>query len=387
MIGGAEGMIETPAKNNASMQATVITSPAELLKLEREWNDLLSRSDNRQPFATFEWAASWLEIFGHEIELATIVVTAHGKTVAIAPFCIRSGKLLTFVGYPQNDYADILYDPACPESLDLVIEKLLSLRGTWSKVLLDQMRGENSAYSLLVKLLTRLNLPYRVEPSDTCPAMIISDKAEAKKMYHKRNITSYINWFQKEGTFGFNRYTDTTDALSRLDDLFAQHVDRWDGTPTPSYFRFDPMKNFYRSFFKRMHPQGWVHFSSLTLDDKYVAIYVSLEFEKKLYLYKTCFNKEYYKKSPGQVILRYLMDDALQRDLVELDFARGDEGYKDRYANAVRQNYRVIIYGGRISERIASAFFAARYSKLATLLFRNKTAKSVKSWLLSKVKG
>ncbi len=387
MIGGAERMTETPATGRTSKQARIITSAEELLKLEEPWNDLLSRSEHRQPFSTFEWSASWLEVFGQEVEIATIVVVSQGKIVAIAPFCLRKGKLLTFIGYPQNDYADIIFDSAYPESLDLIAETLLSMRGKWGKIILDQMRGENSAYAQFVEILTRRNAAFRIEPSDTCPAMLISDKAEAKKMYHKRNVTTYVNWFQKEGTFGFNRYTDTAEAMARLDDLFAQHVDRWDGTPTPSYFRFEPMKNFYRSFFRRMHPKGWVHFSSLSLDDRFVAIYVSFEYEKRLYLYKTCFNKEYYKKSPGQVILRYLMDDALQRNLVELDFARGDEGYKDRYANTMRQNYRIIIYGSALAHKYASAMYAARYSKLATLLFRNKTAKQFRTWLLTKVKG
>lgn len=387
MIGGVERMTESTTAARSSTQVTVVTSFSDLQKYETQWNDLLARSEHRQPFATFEWASAWLEVFGGQVSLQIIIVSQQGSVVAIAPFCVRSGKLLTFVGYPQNDYADILYDQAHPEALEVVVDQLIAMRGQWTKVILDQMRGEHSAYNKLVEILSRRGLPFRIEPSDTCPAMVIDDKAAAKKMYHKRNITSYINWFDKEGKFGFNRYADTTEAMTHLDDLFAQHVDRWDGTPTPSYFRFDPMKNFYRAFFRKMHPKGWVHFSSLTLNDTYVAIYVSLEYEKKLYLYKTCFNKEFYKKSPGQVILRYLMDDALQRDLIELDFARGDEGYKDRYANTVRQNYRVIIYGSRLSERIASTMFSARYSKLATVLFRNKTAKDFKKWLMSKKNG
>lgn len=387
MIGGIERMTENLPTAHPPLQVTVITSLKDLSTYEPQWNDLLARSQHRQPFATYEWASAWLEVFGHEVSLSTILVSRQGQAVAIAPFCIRSGKLLTFIGYPQNDYADILLDPACPEALEIIVEQIILLRSQWSKVILDQMRGEHSAYSLVVETLKRRGLPFRVESSDSCPAMIIEDKAAAKKMYHKRNITSYINWFDKEGKFGFNRYTDTAEAVAHLDDLFAQHVDRWDGTPTPSYFRFEPMKDFYRAFFRNMHPKGWIHFSSLTLDSTYVALYVSLEYDQKLYLYKTCFNKAFYKKSPGQVILRYLMDDALQRDLVELDFARGDEGYKDRYANTVRQNYRVIIYGTRLSEKVASTMFDLRYSKLATFLFRNKTAKEFKKWLLSKKNG
>ena len=211
--------------------------------------------------------------------------------------------------------------------------------------------------------------------------MIITDKETAKKMYYKRNITSYINWFKKEGNFQYNIYADTDEALQRLDDLFAQHIYRWKGTPTPSYFANDGMKQFYRKFVSYMIPKGWVQFSGLTLDNKFLALYISFEYNNALYLYKTSFNPDFAKKSPGQVILRYIFDYALDKNISELDFARGDEGYKDRFANAIKKNSRMIIYRNRPSQLAAKVFYDFRYSKFVDILYRNRFVQ----WLRKKV--
>lgn len=352
--------------------------------LKPEWNGLAARSFFDNPFLTFEWYEAWLEVFGNQGEVTIVAVRQEGRLIALAPLFLQRDKTLTFIGYPQNDYAGFIIDRDYPEAAALLASFVGQLKGKWKLAVFDQISEQDDSFELLSKEFQNQGLSFRVEPADKCPAMTLEDPEAARKMYYKRNITSYVNWLKKEGDFRYNIYTDRDEALSRLDDLFNQHIKRWEGTPTPSYFRNPSMTEFYRRVVEKMHPCGWIHFSSLTLDSHFLALYISLEYGNKLYFYKTCFNLDYAKKSPGQVILRYHLDYALSRGIVELDFARGDEGYKDRFANRVRQSRRLIIYPGGWRQKAAQVFYDFRYSKLVDILYRNRYAQQLKDWVLAK---
>lgn len=325
---------------------------------------------------------SWLEVFGKEVQLLVLAVRDDDTLRGIAPLCIRGGKVLTFIGYPQNDYADFLIDPATPEVLGEIVSTIFSLKGKWRKIILDQFRQENSQWQQIQGLLQKRRIPFRLELSDACPVMVLHDIAAAKKMFYKRNFNKYVNWFRQHGKFSYDVYTENHIAMQRLDDLFSQHISRWEGTATPSTFKTEEMRQFYRAFVGRMHPKRWVQLSSLTLDEKFPALCLVFEYYNILYLYKGCFNLEFNKKSPGQVILRYLFDYAVERSIIELDFTRGNEEYKDRFANAIRRNRRIIIYRSTLSRWMADMFHSFRYSKLVDILYRNKLVQKTKYQIL-----
>ena len=46
--------------------------------------------------------------------------------------------------------------------------------------------------------------------------------------------------------------------------------------------------------------------------------------------------------SPGQVIIRYLLDFALDEGMQEINYGRGDEGYKSRFSNQSQFNRSVV---------------------------------------------
>jgi CelD/BcsL family acetyltransferase involved in cellulose biosynthesis len=364
------------------MQIEIIDNIDKFRTLEPEWNGLLDKYPGRNPFLTYEWMISWMEVFGKEIELFVITIRHDNRLTAVAPLCIKPGGLLTFIGYPQNDYANLIVDRSATGALEAIVKVIYEHGRKWKKIILDQFPEKDSQGEMLKEVLEKGKRPVRLELSDSCPAMILDDITAAKKMYYKRNITTYINWFKQQGQFSYTFWPETTAALVHLEDLFSQHIKRWEGSATPSAFKSEPMKEFYRAFVRRMHPRGWVQVSGLMLDDKFPALYLTFEYGGILYLYKTCFNLDYYKKSPGQVILRYLFDYAVERNLRELDFARGDEGYKDRFANAVRRNRRLVIYKSAGAMKAAGLFHAFRYSRAIDILYRNKPVQKLKYRIL-----
>ena len=126
------------------MKLEVIEDIHRFKQLESDWGGLITRYPGKNPFLTYEWMISWLEVFGKEVQLLVLAVRDDDTLRGIAPLCIRGGKVLTFIGYPQNDYADFLIDPATPEVLGEIVSTIFSLKGKWRKIILDQFRQENS---------------------------------------------------------------------------------------------------------------------------------------------------------------------------------------------------------------------------------------------------
>jgi CelD/BcsL family acetyltransferase involved in cellulose biosynthesis len=364
------------------MDIEIIESIETFRELQEPWELLLRRYPNAPPYMSFEWLLSWLETLGRRAHLLTIVASTDGAIRGIAPLCVQPGKVLTFIGYPQNDYADLLVDPETPAVLEEIVNALGAHRNKWNKVLLDQLHQNNSQSAALATTLRARGWPFRLEQGDTCPAMSLNDIAAARKMYHKKNLNTYVNWFKHQGSLEFTVHSDTATALARLDDLFAQHIERWNGTATPSVYRKPEAREFCRSFVRRMHPKGWVKVASLSLDREYLAFSIFFEFNDIMYLYRPSFNPKYGKRSPGQVILRFLFEYAVERRMREMDFARGDEGYKGRFATVARRSQRVIVYKDRWSMVLASAYYALRQSRLVDVLYRNRPVRKAKYQVL-----
>lgn len=356
-------------------------------RLEPEWNAVLERSRNPNPFMTHEWLLSYLEAYGDAVNLFLVVAREDSRILGLAPLMIDDQKNLVFIGYPHNDYADIIVVEDQAAVIDAICDLLLSHRHRWRKIVLDQMHEELSHWEAISSCLTKRNRPFRVLLSDSCPAMVLDDIKAARKKYYKRNITTYVNWFESQGKFAFNTYDTKEETLSRLEDLFAQHMERRDQTPFPSQFNSDTVRRFYRQAIERMHPRSWVLLSSLTLNEKFLALYLAFHYRDTLYLYTTSFNGAYATRSPGQVILRYLFDYCVEHGIRQMDFARGGEGYKDRFSNTVRQNRKIIIYRTWLARFTANAFHTFRYSHLVDRIYRNqRTQAAINAYLYSRRK-
>jgi CelD/BcsL family acetyltransferase involved in cellulose biosynthesis len=332
----------------------------------------LKRSKADNPFLRFEWLKAWLYINRDDIELFTFIARDDSGLIAAAPLVINSEKRLVFIGYPLADYSDVIVVHGRDDALTAILDALFGERRRWNKIVLDQLRQDGNGASAIAAYLRQNDKPFRIIDSDSCPAMVLDDIEKARKLYYKRNITTYVNWYKKQGEFRFNVYDDTEEALKRLEDLFAQHRKRRDLTPFPSLFENEKTRSFFRTFVAALNPDRIARLFSLTLDDEFLALYIAFEYGDTLYLYTTSFNVDYARRSPGQVILRCLFDYALEKGIRRLDFARGEESYKDRFANTVRQNVKILVYKSNSSKVGADLFYRFRYSKVSDFLYRNK---------------
>lgn len=361
------------------MQIEILQNKDSFKQLAPHWNTLLEKGNLTNPFLCYEWMNAWVESYPDDYSPYILKVTEHGNLTAIIPLARDKNKKLVFMGYPFNDFANFILTDNKELTLDAVFDFLFTHKQDWDMMLLDQV-GEHAdflAYLRQPDKQKRYNV--FIQKSDSCPEMLIDDPEEARKKYNKKHLRTHINWFNKQGEL-INEIHETPDKiLPAMESLFTMHIDRRDKTPSPSHFIHEKHKNFYRTFLKALAPIDKVKMFHIHLDHKTdLAMFLTFMNCDTMFLYTTSFDDNYAKRSPGQIALKYIMDYALENGITKIDFARGDEGYKDRYTNTVKQNYMVKIFPGSLARLKYTLYYKFKKSGLVEVLYRNRKVQTLK---------
>ena len=314
-----------------------------------EWNALVRENRTDTVFQTFEWQASWCRAFGHDVRLLVLLAETDGVLVGIAPLMIshrtllrRPRRVLEFIGSDSADFCDfIVRDPDVSAAF---LEWLLEHRDLWDVVDLANIAETSPLLEFVPQLVGPRGHAVDVEHLQEAPTRLFRDPEEDRKLLSKKSIRRHENWFRRAGTLDFRFIEDSGEALSHLETLFDQHVRRWGPEGFPSRFLDERHRAFYRNLVELMLPTAVARLSVLEFDGRPIAYEFGFEYGNRYYAVKPSFEPEYADHSPGMLIQKYCMADLIERGVGEYDFTVGDEPYKYRFANHVRNAYRARVY-------------------------------------------
>ena len=112
------------------LETLVFESFDELESLETSWNQLLSKSPDKNPFLTYEWLSTWWKHFGKGKKLEIFIARENGEIILIAPTmytrCRAFGarlRKLELVATPRFYRSSIPFPPLglCPLSLPIFL--------------------------------------------------------------------------------------------------------------------------------------------------------------------------------------------------------------------------------------------------------------------------
>lgn len=128
---------------------------------------------------------------------------------------------------------------------------------------------------------------------------------------------------------------------------------------------------FFRELVEELDAEKELRFGVVQLDQRPIAIHFGFRYDGRMIWYKPSFDIDWWEYSPGEVLLRSLFEYVDSEGLDEFDFTVGDEAFKHRFANEVRENYdlylfrggrgKLIQFGNRVKDR------AKRFPKLWSL--------------------
>ena len=349
------------------------------------WNALLPLNAINEPFQTYEWNSCWWESARRNQELLLLVAEDGDALVGIAPLMIRSSgrgpmghTVIEFIGTGESDYCDFIVSSDRKAAvLAAIFAFLRKEKINWDVLSLQHIPDRSDTVPVLERLLQEL--PYKVRRGKiiACPTLLIGeDPGFAEQCVRKKSLRRHFNYFNKAGLLAYEVLQSPDEIDACMDDFFVQHIERRAIADGSSKFDNPGIRDFYRLLVQQGMAAGWLRFARVTLDDFAIAYHFGFEYGGKFTWYKPTFNIDYIQKSPGEVLLKFLLEDAIEKGLDEFDFTIGDEGFKRRFANEIRHNLQLDVFRNKMlwaATGVAGgtkAFLKDRFPRAVELLKR-----------------
>jgi CelD/BcsL family acetyltransferase involved in cellulose biosynthesis len=297
------------------------------------WSRLLGQGDTRTGILTWQSQRLWWQENQRLGELLLVVASRNGDALAIAPLFVASGMAMNLC--PVNTL-DMIGDVSDPELLDAILRAAARNVEGFVGLRFHFVPDTSRTGRLLKESAGRLGWQCYVEDDLPSPIIDLQGKPTlALVCTRKKTVLRRENQLRRKGTLAVEHFRDWGDVLPQLDLFFDQHVERWAETETPSKFLDAHHRESFRRRTEELSHSGWLRFSRLDWKDRPIAFHRGSCYQGHYKYGRTSYANEVAEYSPGTVLLRHVLLDAIDERAHTFDFGLGDEAYKYRYATDV----------------------------------------------------
>lgn len=330
-----------------------------------EWNAIVATGATNTVFQSFEWFDNWWRVHGDGRQLFLLVVrNGAGVIHGLAPLmiCTRDRRrTLKFIGTGNADYLDFILPATATGSMRTICTFLYEQRKRWDVIRLQNVPDTSPLARTLPEVMRELGLPGAVVGRVACSALTLRGaEAAARSVIDKYSVRRRERWFRSHGNLQLKRATTAAELDDWLPRFFDQHVERWSDTSTPSLFNDARNRQFYQSLAHALLGRGWLSFTVIEFDSAPIAFHFGFDYDGHVIWYKPSFAKAFAAHSPGLVMIRHLVQQALAADCAELDFTIGDEPFKNRFTNVRRTNVNISVFQGNVPFLFATLSYHLR---------------------------
>jgi CelD/BcsL family acetyltransferase involved in cellulose biosynthesis len=330
-----------------TIQIREIKSYDNFLDLQSVWNSLLEVGGN-SVFSTWEWLSTWWKHFGNEKKLVLLVAEENGNILGIAPlmysvykmFGLRMGKI-EFIGTHYSDYNDFILADKKEECVKLFLKFLYNSSGKWNCIELRDI-PEDAQALLFLRRFTE-----SVKPFHGCPFVGLPKSFEALlgslSARQRKNIKQGFRRLEEDYQVDFLDYSASQCVSDGMKTFFDLHQKRWNVAGLPGFFAEQESRSFHLDVARSFSQKGWLGLFLLVLSGETVAAQYGFKYMGKFYSYLSGFDPEYSEYSVGSLLTAYTMRNCIECGLVEFDFMRGAEEYKNHWNAKRRWNSQAIL--------------------------------------------
>jgi CelD/BcsL family acetyltransferase involved in cellulose biosynthesis len=322
------------------------------------WDHAVSESRMDTVFLTLGWLNACLDVFVRD-ECFLLSTVWDGEKLLGAAALQMHGGLIEFVGKERGDYLGIicakeLSDSAAQQVTQMILDAAAAACPRFRRFHLHKIRADSG---LLRYLEDASGFRCIRTQHILAPSMDMESASDALK---KKSLARHERKLQRMGDLTSETYTRATDIAPRLDFFFEQHIRRWANTSFPSLFLSPSNKKFYRALVKRMDETGMLRFTTLMLDDRLIASHFGFCRAGVFTWYKPTFEPQMSKYSPGEVLIKRLIERARDEDCNEFDFTLGNEAFKQRFATENRDVLELTLIRSRLMGATAHVYQKGR---------------------------
>ena len=306
-----------------------------------EWNALAATQ--RSPFLTVEWLTAWWDSFGDgEPEVLTI---RENGTLRAAALLGRDGTRLTA---PANDHSgdwDAL--AADDDARSRVWEQVARLG--MPKLALPAMH-EAVAERLARQVLRPAGYRVVAERGPESPYLDLPGTYDDLLASKSRNFRSQLGrrrrGLEREGELVFRTTRGGPDLDRDLDEMLRVEAAGWKSSEGTAILSDSRTQRLYRSFAHAAAERGWLRLHLLEIDGRAIAADYSCVFAGGEFLFKTGFDEEWSRLSPGLVLRGEVLRRAIEEGLGFYDFLGGPDHYKLRWTDELRTRVTLRAFRG-----------------------------------------
>lgn len=294
------------------------------------------------PFQSAGWCRAWIAEAA-EAEGAVPVLlragTAAGRPVyaGLQMHREQAGRVLRPLCWPWADYHRAWWSEGEPEpdgaadALAAALAELQRIEGA-ALDLQDVAEGD---------LLHRAALlaGARSSPASPVVSFDLTDAERVAKVLDRKETVRKARLLARRGRVELVHWRDPAALRERLPVFFTMHAAQWRDRPDAvAPFDGGPVD---RTFAAAAQRDCGVVLSELRLDSVPLAMYYGFLHQDRYWAYRTAFNQEFRRLSPGYQLVAGMIRDFVAEGVRDFDLMRGDYPYKADYAEGVGYNVRL----------------------------------------------
>lgn len=376
------------------MRVTVLNEIPEDPDLSEAWNTLVLQMDHPEVFFTYQWALAASRGFRDHLSPLLFLMYESEQLVGVVPLAIdpRAPRAAFFLTSSTADYCDVVSNPAnrravvlalVEEIQKLSLSDLILANVPSSSATLRELRGVAGPTRYYVTSRNAYNCGViQLEGKEQRETLLQTLASKSRERRALKKLTTL-------GAVRVIHLTEPEQIGASLESIVSAQISRFLASDRVSPLVGPERRTFLRQLSDLLSHSGWLKISQLEIDGRPVAWNYGFRFGGSWFWYLPTFQMEYEHVSPGSCLLRLLVEESAKDASVKmLDLGLGDEPYKERYANDVRQTRYVRLSRGlpRHMLTVGREMIASTAARFPEFGDRLRDARSVFQTVASRVR-
>jgi CelD/BcsL family acetyltransferase involved in cellulose biosynthesis len=334
------------------VRVTVLKEIPEDPDLSAAWNTLVLAMDNPEVFLTYQWALAASRGFQNRLTPLLFLMYEYDQLAGVVALAIdpNAPRAAFFLTSSTADYCDIVSAPANRRAVILALLEEIQKLG-----LRDLVLANVPATSATLQELPHAAGPSRfyVTSRTAYKCGVVQLEGDEQRETILQNIAGKgrerraLKKLTNLGAVKVIHLTEPGQIGASLESIVSAQISRFLASNRVSPLVGPERRRFLRHLSDLLSHSGWLKISQLEIDGRPVAWNYGFRFGGSWFWYLPTFQMEYEHVSPGSCLLRLLVEEgARDTSLRWLDLGLGDEPYKERFANNVRQTQYVRLSRG-----------------------------------------
>ena len=349
----------------------IVEDLCSLLEDRHSWD----RLTDGVPFRQAAWLGPWWNFLAKDCKASVLTARDdHGQLIGVLPLYRTLGtRTLRAIGDGEacTDHVSIIAEPGrCVEIGDAFGRHLASTSGEdrhgWNLLDIDGVVEGDVAMAAFAKGLkeagSQLHAGSRMSVWVRSAAENWQDHIQSHGKTQRRKMRRWCEKIDDDPEFEKTVAANEQETQMFLDTIIELHQRRWNADGKPGTYSDPKFRNFMHETCQQFLTQGQLHLTALRYKGQVIAGDISfVGLNRILYCYSTGYDINYSELEPGRLMCVDGLREMYRSNLDGIDFMRGDEPYKARFASESRKLYRVRAVAPTLLPRLRHAVWSTGF--------------------------